>query len=217
MSSSGKYYCYEDGPFRKILYNPSKKSGFVPEKESEIFVSGIPEAATVHDLARFFETVGEIFQTKLMMRGQFLPNRGFGFVTYIDKATAKKALKELKQKSFMGGPCIFLQKSVDNCRIFVGGVPAKKTKDEIWHELRNTYDVNNIVDVIAYRSYSNPKHNRGFVFLEFRTHEEASHFRAKYADKLYLFGKLLLVDWSVPILDTDPDTLSKVFIIKECY
>ncbi|XP_066144170.1 APOBEC1 complementation factor-like isoform X1 [Euwallacea fornicatus] len=206
---SAKFYA-ETVPYKKILSNPVKKWGFLPEKESEIFVSDIPKYASIHDLSNFFEQVGEIFQVKLMVRRNENVNRGFGFVTYMSKELARKAINELQHTKFMNG-YLQLQISVDNCRIFVGGIPVNKTKDEIWQELKSCYGLHNIVDVITYRSYSNPLHNRGFVFLEFRTHEEASYFRAKFHNKLFLFGLSMLVDWSVPIIEVDASALAEVF------
>nr|CAI5833574.1 unnamed protein product [Callosobruchus analis] len=63
------------------------------------------------------------------------------------------------------------------------------------------------------RSYTDRAENRGFIFIEFRTHDEAAHFRAKFHDRLKLFGKSVVVDWSVPIPEVDPDIMRDVKII----
>lgn len=206
-------YCCEVGLFRVKLFSKIKKTGFVPEKGSELFVSGIPYRATIHDVFKFFARVGDLFQVKLMTRSDGIHNRGFAYVTYMNKQLALNALRDLRDQLFMNSVCLGMQKSVDNCRIFIGGVPVSKSKDEIWHQLKMVYTINNIVDVITYKNYANPTHNRGFVFLEFRTHEEASHFRAKFWDKLYLFGKRLLVDWALPTVEIDDEKMAKVSLL----
>lgn len=206
-------YISESVPYKKILVNPIKYEGFIPEKDSELYITRIPHKATIKDLVEFFEQPGEIYQIKLMMRWNPQKNRGFGYVTYMNKTLAQKALDELQDKVFQDGTSLVLELSHNNCRIYLGGLPRIKNKDEIWQALKNTYNIQNLVDVITYRSYSNPRLNRGFVFLEFHTHEEACYFRAKHQNNLYLFGKKLLVDWSIPIMECSNEYLDQVTVM----
>ncbi|KAL1513748.1 hypothetical protein ABEB36_003118 [Hypothenemus hampei] len=143
-----------------------------------------------------------------MVRGDSNKNRGFGFVTYLNKVCARKALVHLEKKAFLCGEPLFVQMSLDNCRIFLGGISIYMTKDDVWKELSSCYGVTNIVDVIMYRKYGQQSQNRGFAFLEFRTHEEAAYFRSKFQNKLILFGYKLLVDWSIPVMENDYDDSS---------
>ncbi|XP_050315992.1 uncharacterized protein LOC126750410 isoform X2 [Anthonomus grandis grandis] len=208
-------YCYEESHFRVKLFSHLKNAGFVPQKGSELYLSGIPPEATVRDLRDFFEPIGLLFQIKLMMKSDGEHNRGFGYVTYMNKTLAEKAIKELSTKLFLKKAYLNLEKSVDNCRIFISGLPANKSKEEIWNELIHTYDIHNIADIIIYRNYANPLFNRGFVFLEFHTHEQASWFRAKFWDKLFLFGKRLKVNWALPYkdgLDGEDEKVKIVFL-----
>lgn len=91
----------------------------------------------------------------------------------------------------------------------MGGVPVTKSKDEVWQQLQ-VKGIRNIVDVIMYRSYSNRAHNRGFVFLEFQTHEDAARFRSKYDKCLELFDRPVVIDWSVPIPEVDEEIMKTV-------
>lgn len=70
--------------------------------------------------------------------------------------------------------------------------------------------VKNIVDVIMYRSYTKRDHNRGFVFIEFQTHADAAGFRAKYVNNLPLCKSRVIIDWSVPIPETDDAVMKTV-------
>ncbi|XP_048521468.1 APOBEC1 complementation factor isoform X2 [Dendroctonus ponderosae] len=213
MAASREPKVFEDSNYRKKMYSPLKNDGFVPEKHSELFVTGIPQKSSIHDLLQFFEQIGEVFEIKLMTKPDGVQNRGFAYVTYMNKQLAKMALIKLKDKLFQNKTKLNLQLSVDNCRIFINGIPTNKSRYDVRNVLRYDYRIENIVDVITYRSYANPAHNRGFAFLEFRTHEEASYFRAKYWDKLYMFGKKMSVTWAIPLKEMDEHEASKVKIL----
>ncbi|KAH1018268.1 hypothetical protein HUJ05_006074 [Dendroctonus ponderosae] len=210
MAASREPKVFEDSNYRKKMYSPLKNDGFVPEKHSELFVTGIPQKSSIHDLLQFFEQIGEVFEIKLMTKPDGVQNRGFAYVTYMNKQLAKMALIKLKDKLFQNKTKLNLQLSVDNCRIFINGIPTNKSRYDVRNVLRYDYRIENIVDVITYRSYANPAHNRGFAFLEFRTHEEASYFRAKYWDKLYMFGKKMSVTWAIPLKEMDEHEASKM-------
>lgn len=202
---------YERAPHKAILYSPTKDQGFYPEKHSQIFVSGIPSKASVFEVAQFFQEVDRVFQVKLLLQSNPSLNRGLAYVTFFNASAAKKAIKDLEEKVFMGIKPLKLELSVDNCRIFVGGLPIEKSKEEILMHLLSNYKVRNLVNIITYCSYIDPKYNRGFAFLEFRSHEDAAFFLAKYGRSLYMFGKLVLVGWSIPIVDSDPKSEAQVF------
>ncbi|XP_074035039.1 RNA-binding protein 47 isoform X2 [Leptinotarsa decemlineata] len=212
MTMEGKRLITECIRFQKILYHPIKKTEFVPKNGSELFVKNIPFDAEEDELVDFFEKCGEIFQLRLMMADDGVLNRGFCYVSYMSPEEAKKAAKELKCTAFRSNVFLSIESSLNNCRIFIGGIPTFKTKDQIWQELEKN-GVKNIVDVIMYRSYINRAENRGFVFVEFQTHEQAASFRVKYVDSLKLWGKPAIVDWSIPIPVPDTSVLESVKII----
>ncbi|XP_066255892.1 APOBEC1 complementation factor-like [Euwallacea similis] len=207
-----QFYVFENSVYRKKLFSPLKERGFIPEKMSQLYVSGIPPEATIQELATFCEEQGSIFEVKLMTKPDGRLNRGFGYVTYMNKVQARRAMEVLKTKPFQRTFLSF-QMSIDNCRIFISGIPTEKTKDEIWHTFINRYNVTNIADVLIFKNYTDPDQSRGFCFLEFKTHEEASYFRAKYWDKLFMFGKKLVVDWALPVLETENSQMENVKIL----
>lgn len=49
--------------------------------------------------------------------------------------------------------------SVDNCRLFVGGIPKRVTKEDIREEMEKVTE--GVVDVIVYPSASDKTKNRG--------------------------------------------------------
>lgn len=215
MSVKGSY-CFENSMYRKKLFSPLKKSDFVPEKYSEIFVAGIPYEANIYELTEYFEQIGNLFQVKLMTKPGGELNRGYAFVTFLNHSLAVKALEKLASIPFKGR-LLTMKISMDNCRIFVSGIPPTKTKDQIWQTLISTYKIQNIVNVLTYRDYKNARFHRGFAFLEFRTHEEAAYFRAKYWDKLVLFGKKCLVDTALPVVEIPEEDMVEVRFLQFSY
>lgn len=67
--------------------------------------------------------------------------------------------------------------SVDNCRLFVGGIPKTKKKEEILAEMKKVTD--GVVDVIVYPSAADKSKNRGFAFVEYESHRAAAMARRK--------------------------------------
>ncbi|XP_045462877.1 APOBEC1 complementation factor-like isoform X2 [Harmonia axyridis] len=162
----------------------------------ELFVSKIPSDADEDELIPFFEEIGPLHTFRLMMKYNQSGNRGHAYVTYICEQDAKTAVFQLNGKEIREGQHISVNRSFNNCRIFIGGIPVCKTKDEVWHELQRQ-GVPNITDVIMYRSYSNRNLNRGFVFVEFPCHKFAAKMRLKLRG-LKLWNYEVVVDWSVP-------------------
>lgn len=188
-------YYYKNLGYQKKLYT---STGEKPEENSEILVTGIPEKATVYDLALFFEQIGKLFDVKLISTLNGTENKGFGYVRYFSKALAQKAQKTLSNKPFKG-VLLSLHTTVENCRIFLWGIPLDKSKNEVWEALIDTYGINNIVDVLVRKSCLDSSKNRGFAILKFATHEEAVCFKFNYGSNLNLFDQKLIVDWALPV------------------
>ncbi|KAL3274783.1 hypothetical protein HHI36_019567 [Cryptolaemus montrouzieri] len=178
---------------------------------SEIFAKGIPCDATEEELVPFFERIGPVHTFRLMMNERKTANRGYVYVTYLKKSNALDAINELNGKEIRRYKPITIELSLNNCRIFIGGVPVDKTKDQVWHELIKQ-GLQNIVDVIMYRSYNNRAANRGFVFVEFPSHKLAARMRCRHKD-LTLWGNKVIVDWSVPQPEIPEEIMSEVKIL----
>lgn len=192
--------CFENPmKLREIKCQRILTSTKVIEEDSvgfELFVSKIPPDANEDELIPFFEKIGPLHTFRLMMKINQRFNRGHAYITYIEEQDAKDAILFLNNKEIRKGYCLSVTRSFNNCRIFIGGIPVNKTKDEVWHELEKQ-GVQNIIDVIMYRSYSNRIFNRGFVFVEFPSHKFAAKMRLKLRG-LELFNCEMVVDWSVP-------------------
>lgn len=104
-------------------------------------------------------------------------NRGFCFVTYKTKLESQRALKGINNFEIRKGRLLGACQSVDNCRLFVGGIPKNKKKDEIFEEMKKVTE--GVVDVIVYPSAADKTKNRGFSFVEYKDHKAAAMARRK--------------------------------------
>ena len=103
---------------------PPDWDGSPPPRGCEIFVGKIPRDCFEDELVPVFEKVGRIYEMRLMMdfSGQ---NRGYAFVVYGSPLEAKDSVRVLNNYEIRKGRTLGICMSVDNCRLFVGGIPKK--------------------------------------------------------------------------------------------
>ncbi|GFU30429.1 RNA-binding protein 47 [Nephila pilipes] len=209
LESTGYEITNENGQ-RK--YGPKDTNSLViPSKGSEVFVGKLPRDVFEDELVPLFEKLGPIYEMRLMM-DYGTSNRGFAFVMYTCPEDAKKAIDELNNYEIRKGKFLGVCKSVDNCRLFVGGIPKDKTKDEILEEMQKVTDA--VSKVILYSSIADKSKNRGFAFVEYENHKAAAMARRKLIPgKIPLWGHNIAVDWAEPEPDVDEETMSKVTIL----
>ena len=58
-------------------------------------------------------------------------NRGFCFVTYATRAAASRAVREADGLELRPGRALGVCRSVDNNRLFVGGLPRQRRRHEV--------------------------------------------------------------------------------------
>lgn len=139
-------------------------------------------------------------------------NRGYAFVTFSNKQEAKNAIKQLNNYEIRSGRLLGVCASVDNCRLFVGGIPKTKKREEILSEMKKVTE--GVVDVIVYPSAADKTKNRGFAFVEYENHRAAAMARRKLLPgRIQLWGHPIAVDWAEPEVEVDEDTMSSVKIL----
>uniref|UniRef100_A0A7N9IH60 APOBEC1 complementation factor n=1 Tax=Macaca fascicularis TaxID=9541 RepID=A0A7N9IH60_MACFA len=155
--------------------------------------------------------IGKIYEMRMMMdfNGN---NRGYAFVTFSNKLEAKNAIKQLNNYEIRNGRLLGVCASVDNCRLFVGGIPKTKKREEILSEMKKVTE--GVVDVIVYPSAADKTKNRGFAFVEYESHRAAAMARRKLLPgRIQLWGHPIAVDWAEPEVEVDEDTMSSVKIL----
>jgi Q family heterogeneous nuclear ribonucleoprotein R len=207
MEKTGYSMIQENGQ-RKYGGPPPNWEGPPPPKGCEIFVGKIPRDIFEDELVPVFEQIGKIYEMRLMMDFSGT-NRGYAFVMYTSRSDALKAVKDLNNYEIRKDRYLGVCMSVDNCRLFVGGIPKTASKEEILKEMRKVTE--GVVDVIVYPSAPDKSKNRGFAFVEYESHRSAAMARRKLIPgKIHLFNNQIAVDWAEPEREVDDDVMDKV-------
>ncbi|XP_036407608.1 RNA-binding protein 47-like isoform X5 [Megalops cyprinoides] len=190
---------------------PPGWEGPAPPRGCEIFVGKIPRDVYEDELVPVFESVGRIYEMRLMMDFDG-KNRGYAFVMYTQKHEAKRAVRELNNYEVRPGRLLGVCSSVDNCRLFIGGIPKTKKREEILEEVSKVTE--GVLDVIVYASAADKMKNRGFAFVEYESHRAAAMARRKLMPgRIQLWGHQIAVDWAEPEIDVDEDVMETVKIL----
>ncbi|EUB63626.1 APOBEC1 complementation factor [Echinococcus granulosus] len=190
---------------------PPDWTGPAPARGCEIFIGKIPRDCFEDELVPVFESVGKVYMFRLMMDFSGC-NRGYGFCIYTNREDTRKAVQKLDAYEIRKSKALGVCFSVDNCRLFVGGIPKTKTKEEIFYEMAKVTE--GVRDVIVYPSVVDKTRNRGFAFVEYENHKAAAMARRKLIPgRIYLWGHQVAVDWAEPEREVDEDVMSKVRIL----
>lgn len=209
MNKTGFNIVQENGQ-RKFGPPPTWK-GPPPSRGCEIFIGKIPRDCFEDELVPVFQTIGDIYEFRLMMdfSGR---NRGYAFLMYTRKQDARKAVAELDNYEIRKGRMLGVCVSIDNCRLFVGGLPKTKQKKEILQVMKITTD--SVVDVIVYPNAHDKSKNRGFAFVEYENHRAAAIARRKLIPGRILFwGQQIAVDWAEPEPEIEQEIMDTVKIL----
>ncbi|XP_015923223.1 probable RNA-binding protein 46 isoform X2 [Parasteatoda tepidariorum] len=182
-----------------------------PPKGSEIFIGKLPRDVFEHELVPLCEQFGNIYELRLMMEYNG-GNRGYAFVTFTNNEDALKAIKGLDDYEIRPNRHIGVCKSVDNCRLFIGGIPKDKSKEEILNEISKFTD--GVSKVILYSSIADKTKNRGFAFVEYESHRAAAMARRKLiSNSVKLFDHEIAVDWAQPEAQVEDETMKRVKVL----
>lgn len=100
------------------------------------------------ELYRIFSTIGVIYELRLMMDFSG-SNRGFAFIQYAHRLDANRAIQLMNNYELRPRHHIGVVKSIDNCRLFIGGIPKNKSREEIQGEMERLTE--GVTKVIVYR------------------------------------------------------------------
>ncbi|XP_050456156.1 probable RNA-binding protein 46 isoform X1 [Cataglyphis hispanica] len=165
-------------------------------KGAEVFLGRLPRDCYEDELMPMLEQVGRLLELRLMLDFSG-STRGYAFAMYETPRIAREACTRLDGYEIRPGHRIGVVKSMDNCRLFFGGVPKNKTKSEFMAELTKMLD--DITDIYLYPSAHDRSLNRGFIFVEFKNHRAAAMARRKLIPgKVTLWDHEIAVDWADP-------------------
>ncbi|XP_022905124.2 APOBEC1 complementation factor-like [Onthophagus taurus] len=181
----------------------------LPESGSEIFVAKLPPHILEDEILPLFESIGPIYKMRLML--DFNGNiRGYGFISYYYRSDAYDAVRLLNgSKIFPEYGSIVVSKSVDNRTLFIGHIPDHITKEDLLNDLNTRLE--GIFDIMLYPSRNQPNLNRGYAFVKFDSHENASKSRKILRSRMdNNLGSNLVVEWADPEPDIHPTIMPQV-------
>ncbi|CAI9623186.1 unnamed protein product, partial [Staurois parvus] len=100
--------------------------GFVVEAPpfgTEVFIGSIPQEIYEDRLIPLFETIGRLFEFRLMMTFSGL-NRGFAYARYLSKRQAGLAIFRLNGYEIQSGCKIVVCRSTEKCELILDGLPC---------------------------------------------------------------------------------------------
>ncbi|KAK7078954.1 APOB1 complementation factor [Halocaridina rubra] len=191
---------------------PPGWEGPPPPKGCEVFIGKIPRDLFEDELVPVLERAGRIYEVRIMMDSQGV-NRGYGFVQYTNLQEAETALRTLNNYEIRPHRYLGITRSVDNNRLFVGGIPKTRLREEVLEEMKRLCE--GVNKIILYPCVNDRTKNRGYAFVEFDSHKAAAMARRKFfTNRILLWGTTeVKVDWAEPELMVDNDTMSKVKVI----
>ena len=164
-------YNYEHNHVIRKYGPPPDWVGDPPASGHELFVGKIPTDCWEDEVIPIFEQIGKIYEVKILIDKETNLNKGFCFVCMCTKDDAKKAISRLNG-SYIRQRCrIFVKYSVQFTRLFVGGIPRNKSREEIFSAFHD--EVHNLSDVEVLGG-DDGMQNRGFAFLDFKTYFDAA-------------------------------------------
>ncbi|XP_064383811.1 probable RNA-binding protein 46 isoform X2 [Halichondria panicea] len=210
MERTGCIIIQQNGQRR---YGPATTwDGPPPARGTEVFVGKIPRDCFEDELVPVFEGCGNIYELRLMMDHHTGQNRGYAFVVYSTVREAKECVKNLNNYEIRKGRTLGICMSVDNCRLFIGGIPKRVSKSDIMQEMHCVTE--GVVDVIVYPSAVDKTKNRGFAFIEYESHRSAAMARKKLmTGRVQLWGHSIAVDWAEPELEVDQEIMAQVKVL----
>jgi len=184
-----------------------------PEEGSTLFVKNINFNTSDESLLNHFKGCGKVHSanvaTKKNTKTDELLSMGFGFVTYVHKASAEKALKNL-QHSRLDDHCLELKRStrastaqesnkekVDlgkaSTKILVRNIPFQAKKQEI-SQLFRTFGELSAVRLPS--KMAGTGEHRGFAFIEFSNLSDARAAFSSLVHSTHLYGRRLVLEWA---------------------
>jgi heterogeneous nuclear ribonucleoprotein Q len=198
---------------RKYGGPPPDWDGPQPGPGHEVFIGKIPKDVFEDELIPLIEDCGKLWDLRLMMDPMTGFNRGYCFVTFIDRPGAEQAVKKLEGYEIKPGKPLKANISIANQRLFVGNIPKSKTQEEILEEFSKRTE--GLCDVIIYKSAEKENQkNRGFAFLDYDSHKSASTAKRKLqSGRVKVWNCDIIVDWADPVEEPDDETMSKVKVL----
>eukprot|EP00301_Raphidiophrys_heterophryoidea_P024524 c7993_g1_i1.p1 GENE.c7993_g1_i1~~c7993_g1_i1.p1 ORF type:complete len:552 (+),score=56.89 c7993_g1_i1:123-1778(+) len=177
----------------------------VPPIGTELFLGGLSRDIKEEDIRSAFAVSGKIFSIRVVRDRATGECRGFGFVTFVNKEAARQAVKDHHEKTEIKGRLVRVTMSESKSRLFLGNLPREMQKSEL--EAILTEDGSVVRSLEWLPDAFNPKRNRGFAFVEFASHQDATQVLKRF-QRTSLQG--ISASWAEPKDEVDDEIMETV-------
>ncbi|XP_003220024.2 dead end protein homolog 1 [Anolis carolinensis] len=192
----------KDTGVRLVQINGQRKYGGPPPgwfgrptpSGTEVFIGKIPQDIYEDKLIPLFQSVGELYEFRLMMTFSGL-NRGFAYAMYIDRDGAQKAIRLLNKYEIQKGHQILVSRSTNKCELCIDGLAPSVKEDQLLPMLQEL-----TTGVISITIHPSPfKKQRQLAVVKYISHQAAAIAKKALVEgTLCLCGDQIEVDWLTP-------------------
>ncbi|XP_008437829.1 heterogeneous nuclear ribonucleoprotein Q isoform X1 [Cucumis melo] len=169
----------------------------LPPHGSEVFIGGLSRDVLEEDLREMCESLGEIFEIRIIKDKDSGESKGYAFIAFKTKEAAQKAIEDLHGKEVKVGKTIRCSLSDSKHRLFIGNVPKSWTDDEFRRLIEGVGPGVENIELI--KDPQNPNRNRGFAFVLYYNNACADYSRQKMSSANFkLDGNSPTVSWADP-------------------
>uniref|UniRef100_A0A1I8HY62 RRM domain-containing protein n=2 Tax=Macrostomum lignano TaxID=282301 RepID=A0A1I8HY62_9PLAT len=214
---------------------PGRQREPPPPPSCEVFISRLPPDAFEDSLVPLLEEAGPLFDLRIPTEPTSGLNKGFAFALFASPADAIRAAELLNGRricDFSDSRPLQVEPMAPNCRLLVGNLPKRLSVEQIRSAFKSA-GLNGLTGVVCYAaaaaassnvpsaSSQSPASNRGFCFLEFASHADASaakkrlvkdRGRCVFADCSGGAGDIC-VDWADAVEEEDRETLNQLRLL----
>jgi len=177
----------------------------VPPSGTELFLGGLSRDIREEDIRRAFSLSGKIFSIRVVRDRATGDCRGFGFITFVTREAAKQAVRDHHEKTEIKSRVVRVTVSESKSRLFLGSMPRDMQRTEL--EAILTEDGSVIRSLEWLPDAYNPKRNRGFAFVEFVSHQDATQVLKRF-QRTSLHG--INASWAEPKDEPDDEVMQSV-------
>lgn len=173
----------------------------LPAHGSEVFIGGLPRDVSEEDLRDLCDSIGEIFEIRVMKNRDTGESKGFAFVAFKTRDVAQKAIEELHNKEFKGRT-LRCSLSETKYRLFIGNVPKNWTDSDFKKVIDETGPGAENIELI--KDPQNPSRNRGFAFVEYYNNACADFSKQRMSNGSFkLDNNTPTISWADPKITSD--------------
>ncbi|KAK3124900.1 hypothetical protein QOZ80_7BG0595820 [Eleusine coracana subsp. coracana] len=148
------------------------REGRKKRRDYEVFVGGLPLDAAEEDVKRALAEAGEVEEVRLTRDpGDPKLNRGFAFVRFAAAWEARWAANGLRMATIKGKACVICKNS-ENETLHLRNICFDWSKDDLAEKLK-PFELENLDRINLIEHPEKRGKNRGYAFLDFRTHVDA--------------------------------------------